>query len=569
MKFSFYLSLGWEIFLWTFISLIVIAIILFLLFKFVFVGRSTKKQFRQLSKRYEIARSTLLNKDTQHLRRIEAISDVNLLMRPTYTELYNKFTDLREIDDRRSQKALQTLNEALIKGPKDFRKIYPENRNIIIDYETKVMKLDEELTRIISPESESREKSVVFKEKYRQLKHLFRDNRFELTLVETSFNKIFIAVEQLFKDYDNALNGAYYEEANTALTKIEAILEELERALKVLPLLCVKTTKLLPKKISDLDERHVEMEQEGYPLQNLLINKQIETFNEQLKAIEKSLQQFQTNNVDQTLNEIDASINELFERMDFEVSQKELYDREFEKSYADVNETEHKYIWLINMMPKIKNVYLISQEKEQELIVLKSAIDAMSNSKRTLDNFIHSSTKQPYSLLVEYMVMMQEETEKVKVYIDEYVTFVNALRIDSEFAYKLISDTYFRLKSAELVVREINVDVLTTKVDPQFDKVYDLADQINDTLRRAPIDVMLVRSLTSDFEEEATVLINYVDEQASFARLAEKAILKLNQYRNKMTDMQALGVEVERLFYAGHFEEAYKKTVEPLARFIK
>lgn len=564
-----YLTVVWEVFLWTFLALIVVGVIGFLLFKFVFVGRNAKKQFNDLSKRYDNARSTLLNKDTQHLRRIESISDVNLLIKPVYEKFYRRFTDLREIDDRRAQKVIQVLNEALIKGVKDFRKIYPENRNIILDYEAKVNKLDEDLTNVILPESESREKSVVDKEKFRQLKILYRENKFELTLVEDSFNKIFDKIEELFVDYDNALNGAYYEEANNTLTKIQAMLKEVEKALDVLPLLCVKATNLLPNKINDLVTRYEQMEKDGYPLQNLLIRQNVETFNEQLNYIYKRLKMFQTANVDQTLNEIDMKINELFDRMDFEVTQKELFDNEFEESYRKVNETEHKYIWLVNMMPKIKAVYLISEEKEQELVYIKDALDEMSNSKRNLDNFIHSATKQPYSVLDEYMEIMQDETQKVETLIDEYVNFVNLLKEDSEHAFTLIKDTANRFKMSEMLVRDLNVYALTDEVAPRFDHGYTLIDEIHDLLKKTPIDVDAVREKAGELSELAESLVEYVDQQVSFAHLSEKAILKLNQYRNKMNDIKLLGDEVERLFYGAQFEEAYNRTIEPLARFKK
>jgi septation ring formation regulator len=565
----FYLSLGWEIILWGLLGLVGLALIIFLLVKFVFVGRKVKKQFAELNRRIDLARSTLLNKDTQHLRRIESISDVNLLMRPTYDAFYRRFTEIREIDDRRAQKALQTLNEAQIKGAKDFRKIYPEQRAIIQDYEFKVNELDRDLVQVIQPESDSREASVADKEKYRLIKRIYRENKHELELVDFSFNRIFARLEELFKQYDNALNGAYYDEAEQYLHKIRLFLSELEKALEILPLLCVKTSTLIPQKLQQIRQRYEAMEKDNIPLQHLLINQNIEQFEIVIEDVEKRLKQFETQGVDQVLNDIDRKINKIFDCMDYEIEQRDIYLSQFEASYHNVTEMERKYIRLVNMMPKIKEVYFISEEKELELQMIKVSIDNMSNTKRTLDNFIHSSTKQPYSVLVENMRLMQDESNNTEHLIDEYMFFINSLRSDSEKAFSLIKDCFFKFKQAEMLLRDLNVESLNNQLSDKFDRGYKLIDSIYSLISVTPIDVSKVNIDTKELEELSKTLLEYIEKQVSLAHLAENAIIHLNRYRYELSDMQTLGLEVEKLFYAGRFEEAYQKSAQPFTRLKK
>ena len=569
MRNLFYLSLGWEIILWGLLGLVGLALIIFLLVKFVFVGRKVKKQFAELNRRIDLARSTLLNKDTQHLRRIESISDVNLLMRPTYDAFYRRFTEIREIDDRRAQKALQTLNEAQIKGAKDFRKIYPEQRAIIQDYEFKVNELDRDLVQVIQPESDSREASVADKEKYRLIKRIYRENKHELELVDFSFNRIFARLEELFKQYDNALNGAYYDEAEQYLHKIRLFLSELEKALKILPLLCVKTSTLIPQKLQQIRQRYEAMEKDNIPLQHLLINQNIEQFEIVIEDVEKRLKQFETQGVDQVLNDIDRKINKIFDCMDYEIEQRDIYLSQFEASYHNVTEMERKYIRLVNMMPKIKEVYFISEEKELELQMIKVSIDNMSNTKRTLDNFIYSSTKQPYSVLVENMRLMQDESNNTEHLIDEYMFFINSLRSDSEKAFSLIKDCFFKFKQAEMLLRDLNVESLNNQLSDKFDRGYKLIDSIYSLISVTPIDVSKVNIDTKELEELSKTLLEYIEKQVSLAHLAENAIIHLNRYRYELSDMQTLGLEVEKLFYAGRFEEAYQKSAQPFTRLKK
>jgi len=190
-------------------AIIVIAVIVFILAKFAFRGTKNKKMLKSLSIKYSYVRSLLLGENIQYIKRIEAISDINLLMRPAYEEFNTRFETLRTVDDRRASRSIQILNEALAAGHKEFRKALSEHRPIILDYERKVAALSKDLTNMIKPESEIREDSVYDKEKLRLIKNMYRDHKDDLEIVVPSFEKIFAQIELLFKEYDTALNGAY------------------------------------------------------------------------------------------------------------------------------------------------------------------------------------------------------------------------------------------------------------------------------------------------------------------------------------------------------------------------
>ena len=111
-------------------AIIVIAVIVFILAKFAFRGTKNKKMLKSLSIKYSYVRSLLLGENIQYIKRIEAISDINLLMRPAYEEFNTRFETLRTVDDRRASRSIQILNEALAAGHKEFRKALSEHRPI-------------------------------------------------------------------------------------------------------------------------------------------------------------------------------------------------------------------------------------------------------------------------------------------------------------------------------------------------------------------------------------------------------------------------------------------------------
>jgi septation ring formation regulator len=167
------------------------------------------------------------------------------------------------------------------------------------------------------------------------------------------------------------------------------------------------------------------------------------------------------------------------------------------------------------------------------------------------------------------MRLMQDESNNTEHLIDEYMFFINSLRSDSEKAFSLIKDCFFKFKQAEMLLRDLNVESLNNQLSDKFDRGYKLIDSIYSLISVTPIDVSKVNIDTKELEELSKTLLEYIEKQVSLAHLAENAIIHLNRYRYELSDMQTLGLEVEKLFYAGRFEEAYQKSAQPLTRLKK
>ena len=75
---------------------------------------------------------------------------------------------------------------------------------------------------------------------------------------------------------------------------------------------------------------------------------------------------------------------------------------------------------------KISNSYL------QQINLIKDDINRMSAIKRTLDSFVHSSTKQPYSILLKKMTDLQIEMSKIEKTLNDFHTYLRSLKENTE-----------------------------------------------------------------------------------------------------------------------------------------
>ncbi len=548
-------------------AIVVIGLLVFILSKFAFQGAKNKKILKSLSIKYSYVRGLLLGENIQYIKRIEAISDINLLMRPAYDDFFSRFEQLRNIDDRKASRSIQILNEALAAGNKEFKKSLPEHRTIILDYERKVTQLSKDLTAMIKPESEIREESVYDKEKLRIIKNMYRDNKDDLEIVVPSFEKIFNQIELLFKEYDTALNGAYYDEARTYLEKIRIFNDQLEKSLQVLPLLVVKTTVLIPEKINSLKARFEEASGHNVPLHHLRVTQEIENFNERLGVIRRKLIRFETRDVEEELNQIADTIDRLTDNFNLELQKQQEFGELYDSTYLHVNELEQRYVRLVNRMPQFKEYYQIDIVYEKKLEDASVYINSMMAVKRSLDAFLHSATKQPYSLLVEKVHQLKEESAKVEEIIREFQNYMENVRIIAEDGYAICEVLFIRFKEFEVMLRRLNVPRYTEKFEQDFDNGYAMISGIRDTIRKHPIDIKQVEVLTDSLRKLSTHLEQTINDDVKYAESAEQVIVSLNTYRPQFSELHAKLREEEQRFFSGLFQTTYENSIEQLKKY--
>lgn len=566
MKLLFQIDLV-SILLYVFGGLTALGLLIFLLSKFAFVGQKNKKLLKSLTIKYNYIRGLLLSDNMQYLRRIEAISDINLLLRPTFEDFNARFSILKDNDERKASRAIQVLNEALTDSNKEFKKVLPEQRAIILDYERKVTTLNKDLAAMIKPESEIREESVYDKEKLRIIKNLYRDKRGDLDIVAPSFDKVFNQIELLFKEYDDALNGAYYEEARAYLKKIRAFNAQVEKALEILPLLVLKTTVLIPDKIEKLKAKYHEALQNKIPLHHLRVNQELENFENYLSDIKHQLIRFETKGIETTLNLISETIDELLNNFILESEKQREFALHYDTTYLKVNDLEQLYIRLVNKMPQIKEYYIINEDYETKLADAKTFVNTMMGAKRSLDSFLHSATKQPYSVLVEKVNTLQNESAKVEVIIGDFHKYIETIRFIVEDGHAMCSVLFNRFKELEIMLRELHVESYTTNFDTDFDSGYAMISEISLLIRHRPIEVTKVEILTNELRQLATYLDDKIIEDIKYAKLAESAIVSLNVYRNEYSDLQLKLRDEEQRFLNGQFKQTYENVMEQLKKY--
>ena len=213
----------------------------------------------------------------------------------------------------------------------------------------------------------------------------------------------------------------------------------------------------------------------------------------------------------------------------------------------------------VDEIQRMIRIFNINEEHKTKINEIQSNINKVGALKRSLDTYIHSTTKQPYTLLLNKMNELSNASNTIISDIDEFNSYIASLKVDAEVAYKTVFDFYEKVKKAEAQVRKINVARISEKYGPQFDKMYELLNTIFTSITNSPIDIDNVNSLVHEFYDIANAILDdgEVSQDYNLMVLAENAILFANRHRYHLADVNNLLAQAETYFENGEFEKSY------------
>ena len=535
-----------------------LSVIGILLYVFVFSRNSYKKQIRELERKFSYFDALLMGQDSQYIRHLEIVSRTNLLYVETYNTYNKKFKEVYENDDKFAESMIKQLN-SLVKSNqyKNIKSVINDGKKALAMFEEAVNTLDSELYEIVKPEEEARQAILKLKENYRRVKQIFYSNSNDLELVGNSFNKVFEKLDSSFVEFENHIESAEYEEANELLPVITKVISALEEALSHLPNLCIMLQTVLPEKIEQLNSEYNNVERKGVPLFNLSYKHRVDSWLSSIEDQKKKLINLQYAGVMEEINRISQEIEETRNQLNSEVDDKVIFEEAADKLYKAAIELEKEFLKVCSLLPEVKRIYIMSDEQLSHIDALKDDMNKMGTSKRTSDNFIHSGTKQPYSILRKKLDDLQADYDVAEKGLKDFKTYIDSLRTSCEEAYGLVFVYYYHCKQTEGIIRDIGIESFNEKYKEQIDTCYELLNEIDSNLKVQPIDVRFVNEKVEQLKSVANTLFDEVDNKFREQQLAESAIVYANRDRNHQADVHQQLTMLEDSFFKGEFLKVY------------
>lgn len=536
---------------------VIVAVVI--LYYLVLRGFKYRKQVSNLEKQFSFCDALLLGQDTQYIHRLEIISRTNLLYSAKYEQFYRRFKTIHDNEDAYADSLLKQLKSLLAaKQYKNIKSVISEAKKAIENLTDSVKSLDQDLYKVIKLEEDCRRSIDHLREVYRHVKQTYYSESNELEMVAATFAKMFDKIDNSFAKFDEQLEGAEYEEINLEIESLNNVLTALGHVLIELPNLCKLVKNTIPEAIATLQNKYKETEKQNVPLYHLTYKNHVEEWKKKTSEITKRLINLQIAGVKSECELILVEINKMSEQLDKEILARDYFKEHYDKVYQQVNSVEKMFLRICALLPEIKEIYILSEVEEQKINELSKSVDDLGNSKRFLDGFVHSGTRQPFSLLKQKLDELEANYNIVNEGVNNFKKYIDSLKNTAEEAYNLISVYYYQVKEAEKMLDEINVEAYSSLYKEKIDAVYEVLNDIYSEVQSKPINVDEVNNKILNLKGMANAMFEDIDSKARSAKVAERSLMAINRDRDEQ-DVSQTANQLESAFYKGDFQNVYSQ----------
>ena len=414
--------------------------------------------------------------------------------------------------------------------------------------------------------SEEKYRSIItkLKTRYRELSNSFDTHKKEYGDIAEIIELQFENIEKRFQDFESAMEKNEYNEVVHIVKAIDSMIDHMGIVITEVPDLVLLTTKLIPKRIEQINTTYDEMTGRDYPLEYLQIPYNIEQTN---KNVSNIIDRIKVLNLEDCMFELKTMLeyldslfvdfeNEKLARKKFE-EDAPLFERKLEKINKMVSD-------IYNQLDEIKSLYDL---KDEDVTIIDevntSLIDINKDYKKEIKNLKKRTI--PYTQVVKDIEVFSNRLKSVDEELDVALKSLGNMYEDEQRAREQLNEIQELLKQSKIKIRAFKLPIVTNDYFVQLSEANDAILEIIKELERKPIVIKTLNTRVDTARDLVLKLYNTTNETTKLARMSEMSIVYGNRFRSSYDNIDQGLNQAEILFYKGN----YKRSLEVSIRVIE
>ncbi len=482
--------------------------------------------------------------------------------------LYNEWTDrLNQIREKQIPRLSDMLLEAEYSlSQRDYKQtIY------------KIAKLEMELYKVRTnsefllgeikeiTHSEEKNRSVITKYRahYRELYQKFTDTKSEYGIFCNNVNAQFEVIAKRFEDFESIMDNNEYTEVNKIVNIIDELLKHMDIVIEEVPSISLLTSTILPKRIDEIVDIYNKMVSEGYPLDYLNVEYNI---NEASTKIKDIIERTKSLNLESNLFELKVLLDyfdSLFADFESEKIARKSYEEDnynLKNKLAKVNEIVDD---IFSQLDEVKNVYNLSEENIETLKSVKKELMDINNNYKVLLDHTGNHTFA-YSKLLKEVEGLSSNLNKVEEKLDNSLDVIGSMRDDEVRARQQLEEVKMVLKESKLKMRDYKLPFIPDSYYVELKEASYAIKEIVKELDKKPITIEVLNTRVDTARDLVLKLYTKTKDLLNIAMLSETAIVYGNRYRSYYNEVNKTLNISEQLFYKGEYQKSLDNSVNIL-----
>ena len=532
---------------------------------FLFVRRQEKKVYVNKAKQLEIDKNLVTSTPVLlELSKIEPIIK-NEMMEEKYDNWQSKFIELKENDITLIDDSLIDLDILLEK--KDYKnsiiKIAKTELQIYKARE-KAENLLEEVKEITLSEEKYRSIITKLKTKYRKLNSEYQKHKNLYDDMQEAIELQLENIEKNFLDFEKVMEKNDYTEVVHIVKALDAMIAHMKIIVEETPDVLLMARQLIPKRTKEIQDLYNEMTEQGYPLEYLNIEYNIE---ESTKNIEKILDKVKLLNLEDCMFELKTILDyldSLFVDFEKERLSKKVYE-EIENDFSRKIKKTNKIVEeLYNQLDDIKNMYDLNEDDITTIHEVKKVLVVINDDYKNIIGKVGAAAS-PYSILQKEMEELMNRLKEMEEDLDKSLKSLGNLHDDEERAREQLKDIEEFLKASKDKMRSYKLPIISDNYFVELKEANEAIVEVIRELERKPIVIKTLNTRVDTARDLVLKLYNTTNEMVKTATLAEKCIIYSNRYRAYYDEVDTGLTKAEEYFYKGEYKESLDTVLKACA----
>lgn len=414
--------------------------------------------------------------------------------------------------------------------------------------------------------SEERNRSTITKLKmiYRELTNKFERTRKDYGEIDTYIENEFQVIDKKFHEFEKAMDLNDYVEVEKIVIVLEELINNMKEILEKVPSLVFMATVLIPSQIQQVMLNYSRMIRDGYPLDYLNVEYNINEIKTKVDNIINSLKDLSIGDYDVELRTILDYFNSLFNDFDKEKECKDLF-KENIKVLKNKIEKINKVVYDIYIqIDDIKLNYNLSDEEINKFSLLNKNLEKINKDYKILVEQGRGKTFA-YSKLMDELNGLSTRLSRLQDDLDYRLHSITSMKDDETRAHEQLEEIEKVLKQAKMKLKECNIPVIPSSYFIELSEANEALREISRELDKKPIVIKILNIRVDTARDLVFKIYNKTNDLIKSVIFSERLIVYGNRYRSVNPEINKMLDDATELFYKGQ----YKKSLDLLIRELE
>ena len=541
-----------------FLTMIIIVIVLLV------ISNKTKKKYLAQINELERQKNLVISAGIlSELNKVESLINNDDLRKKyeswqkRFNEIKNddipKITDLiNEVQEYFETKDYANLKASIIKTEMDLNYLQTKS-GILLD----------EIKEITLSEERNRDKITKLKAEYRNVLTTYKEDPESYSKIKTPLELQFENIEKLFNAFEVSMEQNAYTEVGRIVKAIADVIGNLKVIIEETRPIVSLGKSLIPKKEDDIKNIYDKMTREGYNLEYLNIDANIEEANKKIKDIFGRLNVL---NVEDSLFEL-KTMHDYFDSLyaDFD---KERYSKKIYEDYSRSILIKATKLEKVNneLYKKIGDIKYSYDLTDDEVSVISEIKDEIMNIRASYDKVVDIARSKTlaYSKLAREMEIINSRLVKTEEKLNGALKTLGSLKEDELRAREQLEEIKRILSQTKEKIRSYKLPIVPKNYYVEMSEAMEAINELVKELDKRPISIKILNLRVDTARDLVLKVYNTVNETVKTAKMAETAIVYGNRYRvtNKEVDFGL--IKAENAFFKGNFKNSLENAINAI-----